>query len=103
MKDPPSKVNEGDENHGEIAMKIQAKIQSAASIGILVTARKWPRMVDPTMSMRTIQAVRRDSSTDLTNPFKVRSFLAIDKKKNRKSPHAARFGGSKETFHQPAR
>ena len=51
-------------------------IQSAATKGISVTARKWPRTVEPAMSKRTIQAVRNDSSIDLSKPLNVNSLLA---------------------------
>src|SRR4030042_5565491 len=55
-------------------------------MGIFVTAKKWPRMVEPAMSIRTIQAVRRDSETDLINPLKLMSLLATDKRSTAKVP-----------------
>ncbi len=76
-------------------------IQSAASMGILVTARKWPRIVEPTMSMSTMQAVRRDSWMDLTNPFQVRSFLRTDKRRTANVPTLPASVGVKKPFISP--
>src|SRR4030042_3975862 len=55
-------------------------------MGIFVTAKKWPRMVEPAISIKTIQAVRRDSATDLINPSKLRSLLRTDKRRTAKVP-----------------
>src|SRR4030042_773770 len=60
--------------------------QPAASIGIFVTTRKCPRMVEPAISIRTMQAVRSDSATDLINPSKLMSLLAMDKRRTANVP-----------------
>jgi len=46
-------------------MQRQSDNQSAAIMGIFVTAIKWPSTVEPAISMRTMHAVRTDSITDL--------------------------------------
>src|SRR4030042_2616917 len=60
--------------------------QSAASIGVFVTTRKCPRMVEPAISIRTMQAVRSDSATDLINPSKLMSLLTTDKRRTANVP-----------------
>jgi uncharacterized membrane protein (DUF106 family) len=50
----------------EIRLKGNVTTQSAVIMGIWVTARKCPRMTEPAMSINTMQAVRRDSATDVT-------------------------------------
>jgi hypothetical protein len=44
---PTQQINEGDENHGQIPGPNRVwMVQSAAIMGIFVTARKWPKMVE---------------------------------------------------------
>src|SRR4030042_616380 len=60
--------------------------QSSTNMGIFVTTRKCPRMVDPAISIKTMQAVRSDSATDLINPLKLMSLLTTDKRRTAKVP-----------------
>src|SRR4030042_1710507 len=78
-----------------------AATQSEAIMGIFVTVRKCPRMVEPAMSMSTMQAVRKDSATDLKNPLSVRSFLRTDKRRTAKVPTLPASVGRKNPFMRP--
>src|SRR3972149_1675176 len=60
--------------------------QYATKMGIFVTTRKWPKIVEPAISIKTMQAVRSDSATDLINPLKLRSLLTTDKRRTANVP-----------------
>src|SRR3990172_10665982 len=70
-------------------------------MGIFVTTRKWPRMVEPAISIKTMHAVRSDSATDLINPLKLMSFLAMDKRRTAKVPALPASVGVKKPFDIP--
>src|SRR5512135_1720156 len=76
-------------------------IQSAASMGIFVTARKCPRIVEPAISINTIQAVRRDSPTDFRNPFQLSSLLIRARRRTAKVPTLPASVGVKNPFMSP--
>jgi len=70
-------------------------------MGIFVTARKWPKRVDPAISIRTMQAVRKDSETDLMNPLKFMSFLKMDIRRTAPVPTLPASVGVKNPFINP--
>ena len=78
-----------------------AATQSDAIMGIFVTVRKCPKMVEPAMSMSTMQAVRKDSATDLKNPLSVRSFFRTDRRRTAKVPMLPASVGVKKPFIKP--
>src|SRR4030043_673111 len=86
IKEPPNSYVSKMRSIMREGAKGSCPIQSAAYSGIFVTTRKWPRMVEPAMSIRVIQAVRRDSAIDLTNPPKLISLLARDNRRTAKVP-----------------
>src|SRR5271157_3190400 len=61
-------------------------IQSAASIGILVTAIKWPSIVELMTSGRTMHAVLTDSMIDLTYPLRSRALFSKVRRRTRHVP-----------------
>src|SRR5512136_3390772 len=75
--------------------------QSAAIMGSFVTARKWPSTVDPAISISTIQAVRKDSATDLRNPLKLMSLLIMDMRRTAAVPTLPASVGVNNPFISP--
>src|SRR3989339_661948 len=61
-------------------------IQSAIFWGILVTAMKWPRTVEPAISMRIIPAVLRAPSFDAMYFLKVISRLTTARRRRANVP-----------------
>src|SRR5512135_3754460 len=76
-------------------------VKSAATIGILLTARKWPNTVEPAMSTRTMQAVFRDSPIDLIKFGQLISLLARDKRRTARVPILPASVGVKKPHTRP--
>jgi hypothetical protein len=70
-------------------------------MGIFVTVRKCPKMAEHVTSIRTMQAVRRDSLSDLMYPFKSMSLLAIVNRSTAKVPTLPASVGVKNPFIRP--
>jgi hypothetical protein len=78
-----------------------ATTHSEAIMGIFVTARKWPSTVEPAMSIRTMQAVRRASDRDLMKPRRLRPRWATDRRITAKVPTLPASVGVKKPFMSP--